>query len=99
MKITFVKKTKLDGSLCRKCVDVEKRLHDNLQMDSIDEIVIADEGDPNSPGMQLAKQHQVEQAPFFLVEDDDGGIKVYTIYLQFIKEVLQTGNESTQKAT
>jgi len=89
MKIIFVKKIKADGNACKKCVDVEKRLRDNDQLDGIDEIVIADERDQNSPGMQLAKLHQVDVAPFFLVEQDDGTSRVYTIYFQFVKEVLQ----------
>jgi hypothetical protein len=89
MKIIFVKKIKADGNACKKCVDVEKRLRDNDQLDGIDEIVIADERDQNSPGMQLAKLHRVDVAPFFLVEQDDGTSRVYTIYFQFVKEVLQ----------
>lgn len=96
MKITFVKKIKMDGSPCRKCLDVEKRLHDTGQMDSIDEIIIADERDPDSLGMRLALQHRVEQAPFFLVEGVNHEISVYTIYFQFVKEVLQAGTFSGQ---
>jgi hypothetical protein len=96
MKIIFVKKIKMDGNACKKCVDVEKRLLDNDQLDSIDEIIIADERDPNSPGMQLAKLHQVDVAPFFLLEKDDGTSSIYTIYFQFVKEVLQ-GQTITKK--
>ncbi len=97
MKITFVKKVKADGSACRKCTDVEKRLYDNGQMDIIDDVIIADERDPDSLGMRLAKQHDVEQAPFFLVENDDHKITVYTIYFQFVKEVLQAEKLPMQK--
>ena len=46
MNIKFVKKIKADGTPCAKCADVEKRLVDNGQMESIDEIIIADERDP-----------------------------------------------------
>ncbi len=97
MKITLVKKIKADGSPCRKCADVEKRLLDSGQMASIDEVIIADERDPSSLGMLLAEQHQVERAPFFLVEADDGTISIYTVYFQFVKEVLQATSPSTQK--
>ena len=97
MKITLVKKIKADGSPCRKCADVEKRLLDSGQMESIDEVAIADERDPSSLGMLLAKQHQVELAPFFLVESDDGTISIYTVYFQFVKEVLQATSSSTPK--
>ena len=89
MKITFVKKIKTDGSPCKKCVDVERRLIDNNQMDLIDDIVIADERDENSPGMLLASTHKIEQAPFFLVENEQSDPAVYTIYFQFVKEILE----------
>lgn len=97
MKITFVKKIKADGNPCTKCADVEKRLIDSGQMETIDEIVIADERDPESSGMQLAKQHQVELAPFFLVQHDDNSTSVYTVYFQFVKEVLQGGAFSSKE--
>lgn len=95
MKITFVKKIKADGSPCRKCADVEKRLLDSGYVQFIDETVIADEREPQSPGMQLARQHCVEQAPFFLVEESDGRVRIYTIYFQLVKEVLQSLKTST----
>jgi hypothetical protein len=88
MKIIFVKKIKADGSRCKKCADVEKRLIESGQMNSINEIVIADERDPESAGMQLAKQHQIQLAPFFIVEEDDE-TRIFTVYFQFVKEVLQ----------
>ena len=97
MKITFVKKIKADGSPCKKCADVEKRLLESGHMESIDEIIIADERDPESLGMQLAKLHQVNLAPFFLVENDNEITSVYTVYFQFIKEVLQAKISPTQK--
>ena len=89
MKITFVKKIKADGEPCRKCADVQNRLESSDQLRLIDDIVIADERDPQSAGMLLAKQHQVEQAPFFVVEDEQGNSRVYTIYFQLVKEVLK----------
>mgnify|MGYP000449917086 CR=1 FL=1 len=96
MKITLVKKIKVDGSPCRKCADVEKRLLDSGQMESIDEILIADERDPQSLGMQIAAQYKVDAAPFFIVENDDGSTNIYTVYFQFVKEVLQTENPPSQ---
>ena len=97
MNITFVKKIKADGTPCAKCADVEKRLVDSGQMESIDEIIIADERDPESLGMQLARQHQVDLAPFFLVHNDDNTTSIYTIYFQFVKEVLQKRDSSTKE--
>jgi hypothetical protein len=88
MQITLVKKVREDGSPCRKCADVEQRLVNGGYMDRIDHIVIADEVDPESDGMKLAKLHNVELAPFFIVEQDDQEPVVYTVYFRFLKEVL-----------
>ena len=89
MKLSFVKKIKADGSACKKCADVEQRLRDKQQWELLDEIIIADERDKTSHGMLLAQEHQVEQAPFFLVEDDAGRVSVYTVYFQFVREILE----------
>ena len=86
--ITLVKKLKADGNPCRKCVEVEERLHKDGHYEAIDRIVIADEKDPNSEGMRLAAQYRVDRAPFFLVKDA-GGTRVYTVYLKLVKEVLK----------
>lgn len=90
MKITLVKKIKADGSPCAKCADVENRLVKGDHMLSIDEVIVADERDPDSKGMQLARQYNVELAPFFIVESDSGQIEIYTVYFKFLKEVLQS---------
>ena len=89
MRIKFIKKIKADGTPCRKCADVEQRLRDAGYYEKIDEIIIADDTDRNSEGLLLARQYNIETAPFFLVEDDDGETEVYTIYFKFLKEVLQ----------
>lgn len=88
MKIIFVKKILADGSPCKKCGDVTEKLESSGQMKSIDEILIADERDPDSPGMLLAKQYNVERAPFFVIERAGEEVQVYTIYMKFVKEVL-----------
>jgi len=95
VKITFVKKILADGSPCRKCADVEKRLSTSGQLEQIDETLIADERDPSSPGMQLAERLGVQRAPFFVVEHDDGQEQVYTVYFKFAKEVLGGSGGST----
>jgi len=89
MHITMVKKILADGSPCRKCAEVEARLRDSGNLDRIDTIAIADERDPDSEGQKLARRHNVDLAPFFIVEQDDGSTRVYTIYLRFLREVLQ----------
>ena len=91
MHITMVKKIMADGSPCRKCADVEQRLHAAGLTERIDTVAIADERDPGSPGMQLARKHDIERAPFFIVEDDAGNTSIYTIYHQLLKEVLGVG--------
>lgn len=89
MRITMVKKILADGSPCRKCADVETRLHDGGHLSRIYRVVIADERDPGSEGTRLAQRHNVDLAPFFIVEQDDGTTRVYTIFLRFLREVLQ----------
>lgn len=89
MHITFVKKVLASGKPCRKCQDVEDRLRRGGYWERIDAVVIADERDPESAGMQLAREHHVSSAPFFVVESG-GEVRVYTIFLQLVREVFQT---------
>lgn len=89
MHITMVKKILADGSPCRKCGDVEERLRQAGLLSRIDRIVTADERDPESEGMRLARERNVDRAPFFLVRDENGNKQAYTVYFRFLKEVLQ----------
>lgn len=96
MKITFVKKILKDGSPCGKCGDVQEKLEKGGYMDRIDAVAIADERDPESEGIQLAREHDVNRAPFFIVEDGDSTV-VYTVFMKFLKEVLEANtNESDE---
>ena len=88
MKITLVKKILADGSPCAKCRDVQQKLEENDQLQFIDQTLIADVRDEQSPGMQLAKKYGVDRAPFFLVEKDGQEPQVYTVYFKLVKEVL-----------
>lgn len=94
MHISMIKKIKEDGAPCRKCAEVEQRLREAGLLDRIDQVIIADERDPDSAGMHLAAQYGIERAPFFLVEQDGAPARIYTIYLKFLKEVL--GSSSTE---
>jgi len=38
--------------------------------------------------MILAREHKVDLAPFFVVEEEGQAAKIYTIYFKFVKEVL-----------
>lgn len=58
-------------------------------MDHIDDVVIADERDEQSPGMRLARKHAIELAPFFIVQDGDE-TRIYTVYLKFVKAELDS---------
>lgn len=89
MKITLVKKVLKNGEPCRKCADVLDKLTESGYLDRIDEILVADEADPDSPGMQLARRYNVDRAPFFVVEEDGKEPVIYTVYFKFVMEVLE----------
>ena len=98
MHITMVKKILADGSACRKCQQIEDRLIETGLRDKIDNIIIADERDDNSEGMRLAARHQVSQAPFFIVRDDQGKETIHTVYFRFIKEVFNRNASEAETA-
>ena len=98
MKITFVKKILLSGEPCQKCADIEKRLVSSGYMLRIDKILIADERDPESAGMQLAAKLAVSRAPFFVVEQDDGKTEVFTVYFKFAKQILGNSSSPSEQA-
>jgi len=94
MRISMIKKIKEDGAPCRKCAEVEQRLREAGLLNRIDQVIIADERDPDGAGMRLAAQYGIDRAPFFLVEEEGAPPRIYTIYLKFLKEVL--GSESSE---
>jgi hypothetical protein len=89
-QITMVKKIFADGSPCKKCGEIEEKMRDAGQLAQLDKIVIANEADPKSEGMQLAARYNVERAPFFIVEREGQEAEIYTVYFKFVKEVLNT---------
>jgi len=96
VKITFVKKILADGSACKKCGEVTAKMEEAGQLQHIDEIVIADERDPESAGIKLAEKYDVNRAPFFIVEEEGKDAAVYTVYFKFVKQVL-AGKTSEQE--
>ena len=96
MRVTFVKKILANGAPCPKCGDVERRLRENGLMSKIDHVAVADEREPDSEGMQLARRHGIDVAPFFLV-DEDGATTVHTIYFKFVREVFSTEDRTVSK--
>jgi len=57
--------------------------------DNISRVVWYDETQPTSEGADLALKHDVNRAPFFIVEGlgDEVAEKVYTVYFKMKKEV------------
>jgi len=86
MHVIMVKKRLANGEPCRKCAQAEDLLRNRGLWNRIDEVVLADEGDPSSPGMQLGARYGVSLAPFFIVRGDDGTEAVYESVLKLIKE-------------
>ena len=86
-RITLIKKVLADGSPCRKCREIEARMARNGHDAWVDRVVVADERHPDGPGWQLAQEHGVATAPFFLVEEN-GTTRIHTIYLRFVRDVI-----------
>ncbi len=85
MEIIMVKKRLADGSDCKKCIEVQERLKTNDELKYINRIVYADMNDPDSEGMKLASEFNVDIAPFFIVKDGNN-CNVYKTYLQLRKK-------------
>jgi|TARA_B100000745_G_scaffold79576_1_gene48939 hypothetical protein len=89
LTITLVRKRLRSGEYCEKCNDVHHQLEKSGYISHLTRIVDADEANPVSEGMLLAIEHNVTQAPFFIVEKEDGATEVYTSYLKLVRDVLQ----------
>jgi hypothetical protein len=87
MKITLVKKIKIDGTPCAKCGDIETRLERDGLRSIIARVVLADERKPSSEGMRLAEELGVDRAPFFILENDAGATEVFDVYLRLKQRV------------
>lgn len=85
----MVKKKLRDGSDCRKCEEVTEYLRGRGLWERIDEVIWAEEGNPDSPGVILGERLGVERAPFFVVRDDAGEV-VYTSVLQLAQRLGQS---------
>jgi len=85
MQITMVKKRLKDGNPCRKCSQAEQLLKDRNMWQHIERVIWAEDDDPTSEGFQLAKLHQVTQAPFFLVQRLSGEAECVQSTLQLLR--------------
>jgi thioredoxin-dependent adenylylsulfate APS reductase len=86
--IIMVKKVLADGSPCRKCAQAESMLKRRGLWEKIDRVLLADEADKNSEGMALARELNIDIAPFFVVDQGDGR-RVYSSPIELIREVLK----------
>jgi len=86
MNITMVVKVLPGGESCRKCQEVKDYLNKMDLMDKIDSIVEAVTEDTESEGMKLTQKHNVQRAPFFIVEEDSGNTEIYTSVLMLERD-------------
>jgi hypothetical protein len=93
----MVKKRLLDGRECRKCAQAIEQLKARGLWNRIDEVVVADEADPASPGRQLAERVGVDTAPFFIVRDE-AGEQVYTSVMRLIRDRLGAAVSDQEQA-
>jgi phosphoadenosine phosphosulfate reductase len=98
MHVTMVKKRFANGETCKKCIQAEDLLKNRGLWDRIDDVVLADEADPASPGMRLAARLGVTLAPFFVVRDDSGSEVVYESVLKLIGDRLKSASQAPQAA-
>lgn len=94
-RVTMVKKVLASGEPCAKCAQAEEMLQRRGLWQRIDHVAVADERDASSEGMRLAKEHGIELAPFFLIEEA-GGIVVFTSVIKFAKALEADGTALAQ---
>lgn len=98
-KITMVKKLLLSGEPCAKCAQAEDMLRGRGVWEQIDEVVWAKEGDPESPGAQLARRHGIDLAPFFVIERAGLAAEVVESTLKLIKLIKDPGSSPAGRST
>lgn len=96
VRVTMVKKRLVNGQPCPKCVQAEEMLRARGAWDRIDRVVWAIEGEPQSEGMRLAREHAVATAPFFLVERD-GATEVYSSVLKLLRTHFESAPAAAPK--
>ncbi len=94
-RVTMVKKRLASGDACPKCDEAEAWLRERGLWARIDRIVWADESDPDSEGMQLARAHGVALAPFFIIADagPDGRVAIVTSTLALSRRLAEAPTE------
>jgi phosphoadenosine phosphosulfate reductase len=92
MSIVMVKKILRDGSPCAKCAQAEEILKKRGFLKMIDSVVYAIEDDPESEGMKLGREFGIDLAPFFIVRDPSGAVRIHTRVFEFIKKEFEDRN-------
>jgi phosphoadenosine phosphosulfate reductase len=86
LHVTMVKKRLASGEPCRKCLQAEQILRARGAWERIDQIVWAVENEPDSEGMRLARRHNIDAAPFFVVDEGNGAEIAYGSVLKLLQE-------------
>ncbi|MDD9943996.1 MAG: phosphoadenylyl-sulfate reductase [Myxococcales bacterium] len=90
--ITMVKKRLASGDACDKCVQAEQLLRGRGLWHRIDEVMWADERDPDSDGMRLSARYGVRLAPFFVVTNGAAEPSIYKSTLRLMRECMPGGS-------
>ena len=96
--VTMVKKRLASGEVCKKCQEVDAFLASRGKSDLVDRVVWADERDPSTPGWELARRHEVELAPFFIVEEGER-TEVFTTALALLRRLEQRAGGAGDELT
>ncbi len=87
----MVKKRLASGELCSESVEAEDALRAAGLWARIDKVVWAIEDETDSLGWELARQHQAETVPFFIVAESDS-VSVYSSTSVLIEKLAATGD-------
>jgi phosphoadenosine phosphosulfate reductase len=93
----MVKKRLANGDPCEKCAQTEEMLRRRGLWEQIDEVVWMLEGQDESPGAELARQHGVAIAPFFIVRSDGGEDTVFKSGLKLVRDLFPAAGRGTAK--
>lgn len=96
--ITFVKKINEDGSVCKKCSDVFKKMEKNDILKHINSIETIDmtSNNPNQIGLVYSKKYNINYAPFFIARDGNN-TKIYKFYTEFLNKELNIKTNKKQQ--
>jgi len=91
--VVMVKKLMEDGSYCRKCQDVQGKLEKDNVLPWVSKTFVADVQNSKSDGALLAKEFDVDKAPFFIVKNPDEDWSLVYSYLQLRKRLKKAAKE------